>query len=210
MRRDQDRDQERPIEYINGQLVVFRRAEVKRVEVGEDDDDAEDANVDEKRLRSEKDEGENPRKRFAVEIPAPRKVLSRGEPMDVDGDEDMGASASKGKQKEAPEVNKRPAKAKAQSHLWEKLRAEADVSKISQKILEGTGTVPNLTLKDILAISPDLISEWFGVKRVPVLGGGPGIKEKDLREQFLLDGVKEPTSLFMPAHHLRPKGELRG
>ena len=94
--RDRSRDQERPLEYINGQPVIFRKAEVKRAEVEEDsDEDEAEANVDEKRLRSEKDERENVRrKKFAVEIPAPRKVLNRGEPMDVDGDEDMGASAS--------------------------------------------------------------------------------------------------------------------
>src|SRR5258705_158259 len=50
--------------------------------------------------------------------------------------------------------------------------------KISRNILDKT--VPNVTLKEILAISADLITEWFGVKKVPSIP----LKEKDLKEAF--------------------------
>ena len=53
-----------------------------------------------------------------------------------------------------------------------------DIAKISNKIVDET--VPNLTLKEILAISLDLITKWFGVKKVPSVP----LKEKDLKEAF--------------------------
>src|SRR5258705_2970154 len=160
------------IEYMNGQPVVVTRVKVEEEEEYE-------AVIEEKRVRGRDDEGENKRKKkIAVEIPARSKVLGRGEPMDVDNDEDMGARGQEKKEK-GKEVEKRTsAKTKAQKHLWEKIREEADINKISEKILETA--VPNLTLKEVLSISPDLITEWFGVKRVPSVP----LKEKDLKEVF--------------------------
>ena len=35
-------------------------------------------------MRSEDDNGDNEKKRFAVNIPAPRKILTKGEPMELD------------------------------------------------------------------------------------------------------------------------------
>ena len=82
--------------------------------------------------------------------------------------------------KQGKEVEKRTiARAKMQKHLWEKIREEADISGISDKIL--STAVLNLTLKDVFTISPDLIIEWFRVKQVPILGS---MKEKDLKEVF--------------------------
>ena len=146
---------------MNGYPVVVTRVEVKDNDNGNDGE----AYVEEKRLRNEKDEGDNPnpRKKFAVEIPAPRKVLNRGKPMEVDTDLDMGKSKNAVKDKE---IDKGKAKEKTQTKtqaLWEKVRTEGDITKVSNKILEGT--IPNLTLKEVLSISPDLITEWFGVKK---------------------------------------------
>ena len=56
------------------------------------------------------------------------------------------------------EVNREKLREKMRER--EKVREEVNVTKISEKILR---IVPNLRLKDILAISPDLIMEWFGV-----------------------------------------------
>src|SRR5258705_5369218 len=122
--------EEDQIEYMNGQPVVVTRVKVEKEEEYE-------AVIEEKRVRDKDDEGENKgKKKFAVEIPAPRKVLERGEPIDVDNDEDMGASGLEKKEK-GKEVEKRvSAKNKAQKHLWEKIREEADINKISEKILE--------------------------------------------------------------------------
>src|SRR5258706_6955022 len=152
---------------MNGQLVEITRVKMEKEE--------ETYEVEEKRVRDEKDEGESQhRKKFVVEIPVPRKVLNRGELMDMDTDRNMGKNVDKCKGKDK-DAEKRKVKTQP---LWEKIRVEADVTKITDKILEGT--VPNLTLKEILSISPELITQWFGIKKVPRLG----VKEKDLKEAF--------------------------
>ena len=163
---DQDEDEE--IKYINGYPVIVTKVEVDQ-----------EACIKEKWVRSKDDDGDNQKKRFAINIPAPRKILTIGEPMELDTDRDMGerkvdsrpgASVEKGKGKAKPQVKNQA--------LWEKIRMEGDIAKISNKILDET--VPNLILKQILAILPDLITEWFGIKKVPSVP----LKEKDLKEAF--------------------------
>ena len=130
-------------------------------------------------MRREDDDGDNQKKRFAINILTLRKILTKGEPMKLDKDRDMGerkvdshlgASVRKGKGKAKPQVKNQA--------LWEKIRMEGDIAKISNKILDET--VLNLTFKDILAILPDLITEWFRIKKVPSVP----LKEKDLKEAF--------------------------
>src|SRR5258705_5070975 len=67
--------------------------------------------------------------------------------------------------------------------FWEELRKEANITTINDKLME---TVIPIELKELLSISPDLISHWFGVKRVPPLQ----LKEKDLKEAFEVSAVK--------------------
>ena len=130
-------------------------------------------------MRSKDDDGDNQKKRFTVNIPALRKILTKGELMELDTDRDMGerkvdsrpgAAVEKGKGKAKPQVKNQA--------LWEKIRMEGDIAKINNKILDEM--VPNLTLKEILAISPDLMTEWFGIKNVSSVP----LKEKDLKEAF--------------------------
>ena len=56
--------------------------------------------------------------------------------------------------------------------FWEEMRQEANVTTINDKLME---TVVPIKLKELLSVLPDLISHWFGVKRVPPLQ----MKEKD-------------------------------
>ena len=108
MRREDKKEEEDQIEYMNGQPVVVTRVEI------EDDEEVEVV-VEEKRLRDDEDKGQS-KKKFAVEIPTPEKVLGRGESlekrgeyMEVDTDEDIGASGSKKKEKgKGKEVGKSP------------------------------------------------------------------------------------------------------
>ena len=67
--------------------------------------------------------------------------------------------------------------------FWEELRKEANVTTINDKLME---TVVPIKLKELLSILPDLISHWFGVKRVPPLQ----VKEKDLKEAFEVSATR--------------------
>ena len=70
---DQDEDEE--MKYINGYPVIVTKVEVDQ-----------EACIEEKRMRSEDDNGDNQKKRFAVNIPALRKILTKGELMELDTD----------------------------------------------------------------------------------------------------------------------------
>jgi hypothetical protein len=207
---DDDKNNEE-IEYINGYPVVVTKVEVDQ-----------EAYVEEKRMRSEEDDGDNKKKRFAVNIPAPKKILTRGEPMELDTDKDMGKqnfdmrprTAVKPGVEASPEASSSKDKGKGKAKpvpktlsLWEKIRTEGDVTKISKKILDQT--VPNLTLKEILAISPDLITEWFGVKKVPSVP----LKEKDLKEAFEVCVTRWGKGAHKPLYACaspKTKGKIEG
>ena len=73
MPEDQDEDEE--IEYINRHPVIVTKVEVDQ-----------EACIEEKQVRSEDDDGDNQKKRFAVSIPALRKILTKREPMELDTD----------------------------------------------------------------------------------------------------------------------------
>ena len=64
MPEDQDEDEE--IEYINGYPVIVTKVEVDQ-----------EACIEEKWVRSEDNDGDNQKKRFAVNIPVPRKILTK-------------------------------------------------------------------------------------------------------------------------------------
>ena len=98
--KDQDEDEE--IEYINGYPVIVTKVEVDQ-----------EACIEEKWVRSKDDDGDNQKKRFTVNIPAPGKILTKREPMELYMDQDMGerkvdshpgASVEKGKGKAKPQM----------------------------------------------------------------------------------------------------------
>ena len=102
-----------------------------------------------------------------IEAHVPQRILKRQQQedrMDIDDE-----NRPKKTTKETSKTKTLP--------FWEELRKGADVSDINDKLLE---TVIPITLKELLSISPDLISHWFGNKRVPPLQS----KEKDLKEGF--------------------------
>src|SRR5258705_13512861 len=67
--------------------------------------------------------------------------------------------------------------------FWEELRKEANITTINDKLIE---TVVPIKLKELFSILPDLISHWFGVKRVPPLQ----VKEKHLKEAFEVSAAR--------------------
>src|SRR5258705_12126580 len=108
--------------------------------------------------------------------------------MDIDDEDPLRKHKDTNRDRE-PAIKEPTTKTKALP-FWEELRKGADVAGINDKLLETV--IPSITLKELLSISPDLISHWFGVKRVPAIGGGPGsgIKENDLKEAFEVSATK--------------------
>jgi len=49
--------------------------------------------------------------------------------------------------------------------IWNQLRESIDIGELSKRTLDAP--VPGVTVRELLSISPDLIQQWFGVKRVP-------------------------------------------
>src|SRR5258706_13597028 len=90
--------------------------------------------------------------------------------------------------------------------FWEELRKEANIMTINDKLME---TVVPIKLKELLSISPDLISHWFGVKRVPPLQ----VKEKDLKEAFEVSAARWISKADEPLYACatpRCKGSIEG
>ena len=54
-----------------------------------------------------------------------------------------------------------------QDKLWATLWESVNLYELSKKTLDAP--VPGVTLRGLLSISPDLIQQWFGIKRVPPL-----------------------------------------
>ena len=77
---------------------------------------------------------------------------------------------------------------------------------INDKLME---TVVPIKLKKLLSVLPDLISYWFGVKRVPPLQ----VKEKDLKEAFEVSATRWISKADEPLYAcatLRYKGSIEG
>ena len=55
-----------------------------------------------------------------------------------------------------------------QDKLWATLRESVNLDELSKRTLDAP--VPGVTVRELLSISPDLIQQWFGIKRVPPLG----------------------------------------
>src|SRR5258706_4174037 len=90
--------------------------------------------------------------------------------------------------------------------FWEELRKEANVTTINDKVME---TVVHIKLKELLSMSPHLISHWFGVKRVPPLQ----MKMKDLKEAFEVSAAKWISKADEPVYACaapRCKGSIEG
>jgi len=54
-----------------------------------------------------------------------------------------------------------------------------DIGELSRRTLDAP--VPGVTVRELLSISPDMIQQWFGVKRVPLLKKELLKKEPDPR-----------------------------
>lgn len=105
----------------------------------------EEADVEEKRGRSLSDEGDKENKKPRTAGPVARrtpKILKRG-------------------------ISTPPIKPR-QDKLWATLRESVNLEELSKRTLDAP--VPGVTVRELLSISPDLIQQWFGIKRVPPLG----------------------------------------
>jgi hypothetical protein len=51
--------------------------------------------------------------------------------------------------------------------LWSTLRETVNLEELSKRTLDAP--VPGVTVRELLSISPDLMQQWFGIKRVPPL-----------------------------------------
>ena len=54
-----------------------------------------------------------------------------------------------------------------QDKLWATLQESVNLDELSKRTLDAL--VPEVTVRELLSISPDLIQQWFGIKRVPLL-----------------------------------------
>ena len=55
-----------------------------------------------------------------------------------------------------------------QDKLWATLRESINLDELIKRTFDAL--VPGVTVRELLSISPDLIQQWFGIKRVPPLG----------------------------------------
>ena len=53
-----------------------------------------------------------------------------------------------------------------QDKLWATQRESVNLDELSKSTLDAP--VPGVTVRELLSISPDLIQQWFGIKRVPL------------------------------------------
>ena len=54
--------------------------------------------------------------------------------------------------------------------LWSTLRETVNLDELSKRTLDAP--VPGVTVRELLSISPDLMQQWFGIKKVPPLSKG--------------------------------------
>ena len=104
-----------------------------------------------------------------MEAQIPQTILRRTQPLEDHMDVDVENQNRLKKTKNASQEKTKTVP------FWEEMRKEAHVSTINDKLMD---TVVPIKLKKLLSISPNLISYWFGVRRVPPLQ----MKEKDLKE----------------------------
>jgi len=110
--------------------------------------------VEEKRARDTWDEYDHPDTKRPAFSP-PTKILKRDKPL----------RQPAGEHEEKHEKRPQPEK------MWNTLRDSVDISELSRRTLDAP--VPGATVRELLSISPDMIQQWFGVKRVPPLKKEP-------------------------------------
>ena len=116
-----------------------------------------------------------------IEVQVPQWILKCHQQMDIDDENRPRKQKNMNRDSNA---NRDQAITKTKMvPFWKDLRSKADVSNSNEKLRE---TVIPITLKELLSISPDLISHWFGLKRVPLLQ----LREKDLKEAFEVSAAK--------------------
>jgi len=118
-----------------------------------------DVEIEEKRARDTWDEGDYPKKKRPAFSP-PTKILTRDKPL---------------RQPAGEHEEKRPQPEK----MWNMSRDSVDIGELSRQTLDAP--VPGVTVRELLSISPDMIQQWFGVKRVLLLKKEPLKKEPDTR-----------------------------
>jgi len=113
--------------------------------------------VEEKRVRDRGDEGDNNQRTKQLFNPdRPHKILKRGE---------------KSNKENQPKHEK----------LWNSLRGTVNIDELTKRPLDAP--VPGVTVRDLLSILPEMIQQWFGVKRVLP------IKEQEAQEEDKLDAM---------------------
>ena len=110
----------------------------------------EEADVEDKRGRSMNTEGNKEKKRPKVRDFPP---VSRKTP--------------RNKENKERTVTVPPNKPR-QDKLWATQRESVNLDELSKRTLDAP--VAGVTVRKLLSISPDLIQQWFGIKRVPPLG----------------------------------------
>ena len=108
--------------------------------------------VDEKSVRESCHEGEKETEWQALTPENPPKILRRNKPQVI---------------QPAAERSPRPAQ---HEKMWNMLRKSVNIGELSKRTLDAP--VPEVTVRELLLISLDLIQQWFGVKRVPLLKAG--------------------------------------
>jgi len=129
------------LEEINGEKVIYKPSR-----------------EEEKRARESWDEGDkNDAKRKSFSPENSPKILKRDKPLRQPAYE--------------KQVEKHDEKPPRPQHdkMWSTLRESVDIGELSKRTLDAP--VPGVTVRELLSISPDLIQQWFGVKRVPPLKG---------------------------------------
>jgi len=117
--------------------------------------------IEETRTRDTWDEGDHPDTKRPVFSP-PTKILKRDKPLQQPASEHE-------KHEKRPQPEK----------MWNTLRDSVDIGELSRRTL--AAPVPVVTVRKLLSISPDMIQQWFGVKRVPPQKREPLKKEPDGR-----------------------------
>jgi len=77
------------------------------------------------------------------------------------------------------EHEKKHKKCSQPEKMWNTLQDSVDIGELSRRTLDAP--VPGVTVRKLLSISPDMIQQWFEVKRVPPLKKELLKKEPDAR-----------------------------
>jgi len=108
-----------------------------------------EADIEEKRSRDIRGDGDrSDTKRKALSPGTPTEILKRDRPV-----------------RDSAKPDEKLEKQHQHEKMWSQLRESIDIGELSKRTLDAL--VPGVTVRELLSISPDLIQQWFGVKRVP-------------------------------------------